>query len=790
MPHHQYHISKVAVLGSGVMGSQIAAHCLNAGLDVLLLDIKSDKSGKPNEIVEKNLLKLKKIVPSPLALSDATEKIKTGNFEDDWSLLGNVDWICEAVIEKMDIKKQVMGRIDAVRAPHAIVTTNTSGLPIGIIGKDCSGAFRSHFLGTHFFNPPRYMKLLELIPTVDTDNTVTDYMVRFSQKILGKGVVLCKDTPNFIANRIGIFFMAIVMNRVFKGEMRIEEADYLTGTLSGFSKAAVFRTADMAGLDVVGHVAGNLYPNIPDDERRDVFKMHDLFVRMIENGMIGNKAGMGFYKKTRTGSGTEYKVLNLDTFEYESQVKPHFDSVETAVKQFDRLPEKLRYVMDQDDKAGRFLREIHEELFLYAANRIPEITESVQMIDRAMKWGFNWQYGPFEKWDMLGIEWMNGQMNKDGLSLPDSVLHMLEKKHEAFYDRLNGDVYNLSDGKATTLLPPAPSAILTEDLRLHNKEVGKWEDAALYDAGDGVGLFEFRSKANTIGNNVIRALFSAFEETRKNFDALVIGNDGTNFSVGANLYEVVRAIEGKNWKELEQAVSDFQQATLGIRYQPFPVVAAPFNMTLGGGCEFSIHADRIVAYQELYMGLVEAGVGLIPAGGGTTETLYRHMEKIPDDENADPLLWLKQVFRLIGMAKVSGSAREAFNMGYLRESDEIVMNRDLQLYRAIRVAKNLAEDGYVPPPERQILLMGRQGYGALKVSLYLMKNSGFISDYDAAIGEKLAVILTGGDLSEAQKVPESYVLKLEREAFLELLKESKTLERIKYTLKTGKPLRN
>lgn len=790
MPQNRYRISKVAVLGSGVMGSQIAAHCANAGLDVWLLDLKSSDADFPNEIAQNGISNLTKLKPSPLVLPEMAQHIKTGNFEDDWDQLAEVDWICEAVIEKMEVKRQIMEKIDGVRSADTIVTTNTSGLPIGDIGKDCSESFRRHFLGSHFFNPPRYMKLLELIPTADTDTGVTDFITIFAQKILGKGVVLCKDRPNFIANRIGIFFMALVMNRVFSGEMRIEEADYLTGMFSGFSKAAVFRTADMAGLDVVSHVAKNLYPNIPDDERREVFELHDKFSKMVEDGLIGNKAGKGFYKKTKTERGIEYQVLNLDTFKYESQVKPSFESVEKAREQFNDPSGRLKYMMKQDDKAGRFLRDIHSELFLYASNRIPEITESVEMIDRAMKWGFNWEYGPFEKWDSLGVEWMTSLMRNDGYTIPDSIDKMLRKNRESFYDRSRREVYNLSNGKTSVLEPPAPSAIKTEDLRLQHKEVKQWQEAALYDMGDGVGLFEFRSRANSIGSGVIAALFYAFEIIEKNFDALVIGNDGTNFSVGANLYEVISAVEQQRIPELEQAVADFQRATSEIRYQPIPVVAAPFNMTLGGGCEFSIHADRIVAYQELYMGLVEAGVGLIPAGGGTTEMLYRHMDRVPDDKNADPLIMLNRVFQLIGMAKVSGSAREALGMAYLRDGDDIVMNRDLQLYRAKQTARLMADAGYVPPTERRIRLMGKDGFSALRVYLYLMKESGYVSEYDTVIGEKLAYVLTGGDLSEAQDVPESYVHKLEREAFLELVKEKKTLERMKYTLKTGKPLRN
>ncbi|HKJ33831.1 MAG TPA: 3-hydroxyacyl-CoA dehydrogenase NAD-binding domain-containing protein [Balneolales bacterium] len=784
----KYSIHKVAVLGSGVMGSQIAAHCVNAGLDVLLLDLKSDKTDNPNQIVEDSLHKLLKMQPAPLALPEYLNRIKKGNFDDDWDKLRGVDWICEAIVENMDIKKKMMARIDKVRRDHTIVSSNTSGLPITKISDDVSEGLQKHFLGTHFFNPPRYMKLLEIIPTNNTAEEVTEYMTTFAQKILGKGVVQCKDTPNFIANRIGVFSMANMMPYAFEGKFRIEEIDYLTGTLGGFSKAATFRTADMAGLDVVGHVAKNLYPNIPNDERQDVFKLDERFYEMVSKNMLGNKSGMGFYKKIRTNGGKEYKVLNVDKFEYESQKEVKFPVIEEAKAKYKTTEDRLKYLVQKDGKVGDFTWEIHRDLFLYSANRIPEFADSIESVDRAMRWGFNWEMGPFEQWDAVGVRDSVERMKKENYTVPESVLKMLESGRDNFYE--DGTVYNLASGQVEPTTPPAKDAVSIGNLIKHNKMVFSKKEAALYDMGDGVALFEFRSKANSLGQGVIAALFESFEHVKKGFNALVIGNEGGNFSVGANLFEVLMAVKNKQFKELEQAIKAFQDASLGIRYLSVPVVVAPFNRTLGGGCEFTIHADRVVANHELYAGLVEVGVGLIPAGGGTTEMLNRYMSQIPDDDNADPLLYLKQVFQQIGMAKVSLSAPEARKYNILKEGDIIQLNRDLLLQNAKEEARLMAEQGYQPPPKRQIMLMGKNGFSALKLSMYIMKESRYLSEYDSILGEKLAYVLTGGDLSEPQKVTEDYILNLEREVFFSLLKEKKTLERIQYMLEKGKPLRN
>lgn len=789
MAKNKFSIRSVAVLGSGTMGSQIAAHCVNAGLEVVLLDLESDGEN-PNQLVKDNIKKLEKMNPAPLALPEYAGRIQAGNFEDDFSRLEEVDWICEAVVEKMEIKKDMMARIDAVRSGDTIVSSNTSGLPIGKISEDCSEEFQRHFLGTHFFNPPRYMKLLEVIPTENTSEVVASFMSRFCEKTLGKGVVQCKDTPNFIANRIGIFSMASIMPWFFDGTFRAEEIDFLTGTITGYSKAATFRTADMSGLDIISHVANNLYPVIPDDERRDVFKLPETFEKMVESGRHGNKAGEGFYKKVKTDSGKEYKVIDPESFEYESQIDPEFESTTEAKNKFKTAEARLKYLVDKDDKVGQFLWEIHCDLLLYAANRIPGITYSLESIDRAMKWGFNWELGPFERWDAIGVEESVGRMQEEGLEVPESVLKMLDSGRKQFYDKQEGTVYNLASGEIEPLSPPAKGALTVTALKSGDKEVFGNKSSGLYDMGDGVALFEFRTKQHTLGFELIQTLDNSCEKVKQDFDALVIGHDGDNFTYGANLMEAMQTWKEGDKERVREAAKNFQDTAVGLRYQPFPVVVAPFGRTLGGGMEFVLHADRVVAHHELYSGLVEVGVGLIPAGGGTKEMLYRAMQRVTDEDRSDPLPYIKEVFKTLGMAKVSESAAKAKQYGYLRSTDNIVMNRDLLLASAKEEARTLADLGYQPPAKPSIGVMGREGFSGLKLMLYIMHESGFITDYDKVVAEKLAWVMAGGDLSEPQQVPEDYILKLEREVFMELLEDERTHARIEHMLKKGKPLRN
>jgi 3-hydroxyacyl-CoA dehydrogenase len=788
MSEGKYRIRKVVILGSGVMGSQIAAHCVNAGLDVWLLDLKSDEPDRPDKIAEESIRKLTEMKPAPLGMPEFSDRIKPGNFEDDLSIISEADWVCEAVVERMNIKKEMMAKIEAYWKPGTIVSTNTSGLPIGEISGECKNELQKHFLGTHFFNPPRYMKLLEIIPTGQTDPAVTGFMTGFCERILGKGVVQCNDTPNFIANRIGVFSMAAIMPWYFNGSFRAEEIDLLTGKLTGYSKAATFRTSDMVGLDVLKHVAENLYPAVPNDERRDVFKLPEMLNSMVEKNWLGNKSGQGFYKKVKTEKGTEYYALNPESMEYQPQKDVEFDSVAKAKKEYNTSGERLAYIVSQSDKAGKFLWKIHCDLLIYAANRIPEITGSTEAIDRAMQWGFNWELGPFLRWDAIGVIRSVESMEEEGLTVPDNVKRMLDSGRESFYE--NGTIYNLATGEIEKLSPPAGDALTVSILSSENKEVWGNRHAGLYDMKDGVALFEFRTKQQTLGFDLIDSVHTACDKVESEFQALVIGHDHENFSYGANLSEAVTAISKGERKTIIKAVNSFQETAVGLRYQPFPVIGAVSGRAFGGAVEFMMHCDRVVAHHELYCGLVELGVGLIPAGGGTKELLLRYMNRVLDDESVDPLPYVKEAFKTIGMAKVSDGAPKGKKLRYLSEDDIIVMHRDLLLKTAKEQALAIAGAGYRPPAEPTIKLLGKTGYSALKLMLYIMKESKYISPYDEVLAGKVAYVMTGGDLSETQEVPESYVLKLEREAILELFDDERTFKRMEHMLKTGKALRN
>ena len=770
-------IQKVAILGSGTMGSQIAAHCVNAGLKVWLLDLK-DEGEDPNRRVKENIQNLAKINPSPLGLSSDVECIRPGNFSDDLNVLAEADWICEAIVEDLDIKRQLMNKIEEHRRSHCIVTTNTSGLSVNKIAEECSTEFKEHFLGTHFFNPPRYMKLLELIPGANSSPDTVDLMRRFGEKVLGKGVVVCKDTPNFIANRIGIFSMASMMPYFFNGSFRAEEIDYLTGELTGYSKAATFRTADMSGLDVIQHVARNLFPEIPDDERRETFRLPDTFDQMVGEGKLGNKSGEGFYKKVRTEAGKEYKVINPETLEYESQKEPRFESAAEAEQSFVSPEKRLKYLVEQEDEAGQFLWKVQSDLLLYAAHRVPEITDSVEAIDRAMKWGFNWELGPFERWDAIGVGASVQRMQQEGREVPDSVLKMLDSGRRRFYDSSEGTVYNLATGEVDELSAPAEGVLQVPTLEKQGREVFGNDSAGLYDLGEGIALFEFRTPRHTLGFELMETLATACEVVRDRFEGLVISHDGDHFTYGANLKEAMQAWNRGEKERVKKAVQNFQEVAVGLRYQPFPVVVAPFGRALGGGVELMLHADRVVAHYELYAGLVEVGAGLLPAGGGIKEMLYRAMQQVKEDEQVNPLPYIKEAFKTVGMAKVSGSAPEARELGFLRASDQIIMNRDRLLSTAKIAARRMADDGYHPPRKPKIKVWGNQALSSLKMMLYMMKEAGYIEEFDRAVAERVARVMSGGELSEPQDVPEDYLLKLEREAFLELLEGERTRERI------------
>lgn len=778
MSRSPYSIQKVAVLGAGVMGSQIAAHCVNAGLEVLLLDLKSDDSSRPDKNAEESLKKISGMKPPPFALADYARRVRTGNFEDDFDLLADVDWICEVIIEKMDAKQQMMLQIDKVRKETCIVSSNTSGLPISEISKNCSSSFKAHFLGTHFFNPPRYMKLLEIIPTQNTHSDVASYMQGFCEKTLGKGVVISNDTPNFVANRIGVFSMANIMPYFFNRDFRAEEIDFLLGSLTGYSKAGTFRTADMAGLDVIYHVAKNLYPAIPDDEMREVFRLPGQFQKMVAEGNIGNKAGAGFYKKERTKKGTEYLVINPHSLEYESQRKSENPVINEALH-IENTPERLKFLAEAGGKIGDFIWKTQRDLLLYAANRIPEVSDSPLAIDRAMKWGFNWEMGPFERWDALGVEYVVTRITEEGYEIPAVVKKILEAGITTFYE--NGKIFDPPTAKRMESTPAADGEIKVEYLKRVNLPVHGNESAALHDLGDGVALFEFKTNNTTLGYELVKTLENSLDVVKSKFKALVISHDGEDFAFGANLKEAIEAVKSQNRTQIEEAVENFQRTAVALKYAPFPVVTAPFGRTLGGGLEFCLYSDKVVAHHELYAGLVEAGVGLIPAGGGTTEMLRRAMQCAKGE--ADPIPFLREAFKILGMAQVSDSAARAKEMGFLRSSDVIVMNRDLLIKRAKNEALNLVNAGYQPPAKTPIPVQGKKILAVLKVMLYITRESGFISDYDKIIGERLAYVLSGGSLSEPQEVPEDYLLKLEREAILECFNDERTIARLEQKLK-------
>lgn len=778
-------IRKVAVLGSGVMGSQIAAHCVNAGLEVILLDLKSDDPNRPNEIAEESIKKILKLRPAPFALPQFASRIKVGNFEDDFEKLKESDWICEVIIERMDIKKDMMSKIDAIRSTDTIVSSNTSGLPISEISEDCSEEFKKHFIGTHFFNPPRYMKLLEVIPTTSTSKEVTSKIHGFCERVLGKGVVVCKDTPNFIANRIGVFSMSSIMPFFFNKELRVEEIDLLTGTLTGYSKAATFRTGDMAGLDVLLHVSKNIRPLIPNDERRDSFILHPQFEKMVADGKTGNKNGQGFYKKVQTKAGREFHVINPETLEYEPS-QPLENEVVKEAKKIKSVSERLKFLCFHESKVGEFIWKVQRDLLLYSANRIPEIADSPEAIDRALKWGFNWEMGPFEKWDALGVQDIVDKLESEGQTIPTLISEMLDAGLSSFYK--DGEVY---DPVTKSMKPQSPNAIgelKVGAVRKQKTPVLENQSAALLDMGDGVALFEFKTKNATLGFELVTTLEKALDIVERDFDGLVLSHDGDNFAYGANLMEAMQANMSGEFNKVIDAVTNFQRTALKLRYASFPVIAAPFGRTLGGGTEFVLYSDRVVAHHELYMGLVEVGVGLIPAGGGSTELLKRAMNKL--EGGADALPFIREVFKTIGLAKVSESAHMAHEIGFLRDEDLIVMNRNLQLKIAKDEALSMIKSGYQPPSKSNIKVLGDKALSVMKVMLYVMNEGKYATEYDQVVSGRVANVLSGGGLSEPQEVVEDYLLKLEREAIFNCFKDERTHARIEHMLKTGKPLRN
>ncbi len=763
-------IQSVAILGAGTMGAQIAAHFANAGVSVLLLDLT-------NQIASEGLKRARQLKPDPFFSVDVAGWIKTGGFDGDLARVGDVDWIIEAVIEQIDVKQSLLAKVDAVRRPGTIITSNTSGIPISVLAKGRSDDFCRHWLGTHFFNPPRYLRLLEIIPTADTDPAVVERVSGFADGRLGKGVVVAKDTPNFIANHIGLFGMIQVLRALESGNYTIEEIDAMTGPAIGRPKSATFRTADIAGIDVLGHVARNLAASLPDDDARAVFRLPPLVDALIDRGWIGEKAGQGFYKRGRAGSsGSETEILTLEptTLAYRSKRTVMLPALDAA-RSIDDVGMRLKTLFLGQDKVGSFLRQTLGPTLLYTARVAPSIANSIDDVDRAMQWGFGWELGPFESMDAIGIRELVDSVNA-AEPLPPLVGNALRAGHNRF-----------RDGK----VPPAgPNLQILRSAKDRQRIVRRNPGASLVDLGDGVLALEFHSKMNAIGADAIAMMQAGVREAAVNFRALIIGNDAPNFSAGANLMLLLIEAQEGNWDEIDLMVRTFQAATSGLRYADVPVVSCPAGLTLGGGCEIALHADRIQAAAESYIGLVEAGVGLIPAGGGTKEMLARAVEGLASP-STDLLPAVQGVFETIGFAKVSTSAEDARRLRYLRPVDCSTMNRERLMADGKALALERVREGYSKPAVRQAIAVGGDGVlAALKLGVHLAWRAGRISDHDALIGRVLAGILAGGALPHQTAVTEQYLLDLEREAFLKLCGERKTLERIQHTLKTGKPLRN
>lgn len=804
------HIRKVAVLGAGTMGARIAAHLANARVPCVLLDIipreltaqeqsRGYSIADPqvrNRIAQAGLDGALKSRPAAFFVPESAQMISVGNFEDHLPLLKDCDWIIEAVTEDLEVKRALLKRVESVRSPHALVSSNTSGISIAAIAQGFSEDFRRHWLGTHFFNPPRYMKLLEVIPTADTLPEAVQTVSHFGGVVLGKGIVTARDTPNFIANRIGTFVTLNVMRIMQQDGYSIEEIDALTGPVMGLPKSATFRTLDIVGLDVLVHVVHNLAQSLPDDERRELFAAPEFVTRMIERKMLGDKTRQGFYKKFKGAGpdegGSEIQTLDLKTFEYRPRQKAKLPALEMAANIEDPR-QRVAALILSNDRAGQFYRKVLGDAFHYTAMRIPEISNDIVAVDNAMQWGFNWEAGPFELFDAVGVGAMAEIWKKENRPVPPLVEKLLGAGGKTFYERTDGTTrhFDFASGRAVDPAPN-PGVILLPSLKAARREIRKNAGASLIDLGDGVLCLEFHSKMNSIGADTVQMIHAGVKALNENFDAMVIGNQAPNFCVGANLMLVLMAIQEGEWDDLHQAVRAFQNANMALKYAPKPVVAAPFGLTLGGGVEMCLHTARIRAAAETYMGLVEAGVGIIPAGGGTKEMLVRAMDAVPGNEEADPFMNLKEVFLNIGMAKVSTSGEEARKLGYLSSRDTIGMNRDRQIADAKQLALDLVTLGYrAGKPREDIQVLGQAAFAKMKLGLHLMRRAEYISDYDVVVATHLAKILSGGgEFTSPQRVSEQYLLDLEREAFVSLCGRKKTVERMQYMLKKGKALRN
>ncbi|WHY64396.1 3-hydroxyacyl-CoA dehydrogenase/enoyl-CoA hydratase family protein [Cytobacillus firmus] len=790
-------IKKAAVLGSGVMGSGIAAHLANIGIPTLLLDIAPreltdaekakgltlENKEVRNRISEGNRQKLLKQKPAPLTSKKNIALIEAGNFEDDMERLKDVDWIIEVVVENLSIKKQVFEKVDQHRKPGSIVSSNTSGISVEAMSEGLSEDFQKHFLGTHFFNPPRYLKLLEVIPTKNTSSEVLSFMKQFGEDVLGKGVVEAKDTPNFIANRIGTYGLLVTVQEMLKGGYSVGEVDSITGPLIGRPKSATFRTLDVVGLDTFIHVANNVYDQVGGKEK-EVFEVPDFMKVMQEKGWLGSKTGQGFFLK----KGKEILELNPETLEYGPRQKLKTASTELA-KQEKGTAGKLKALVYSDDRSGQLLWNILSPALLYSAQLHGEIADDVTAIDRAMKWGFGWELGPFETWDAIGVEKSVRKMEEAGEEVPAWVKEMLEKGINSFYKEEKGQKYFYHNGEYR-LIEENPKVINLKQLKKQKGVIKKNTGASLVDIGDGVALLEFHSQSNAIGLDIIQMINFAVDEVEKNYKGLVIGNQGKNFCVGANLGMILMEAQDDNIYELDMVVRHFQNAMMKIKYSAKPVVAAPFGMTLGGGAEVCLPAAHIQASSETYMGLVEVGVGLIPGGSGNKELYLKHLENMPNGVEFDLQKVANKVFESIAMAKVSTSGEEARDNNFLNLADGISVNGDHLLYDAKQAVLALHEKGYKPPVRKKVPVVGETGYATLLLGAQAMLYSGYISEHDLNIAKKLAYVIAGGKVPYGTEVDEQYLLDLEREAFLSLVAEPKSQQRMQHMLLKGKPLRN
>lgn len=797
-------IKKIAIIGSGIMGSGIACHFANIGVDVLLLDIVPrdlndaekakgltlEHKSVRNRIVNDSLTASLKSKPSPIYHQSFASRITTGNLEDDIAKVKDVDWIMEVVVERLDIKQQVFEKLEKHRTPGTLITSNTSGIPIHFMSEGRSEDFQKHFCGTHFFNPARYLKLFEIIPGPKTDASVLEFLNGYGEQFLGKISVVAKDTPAFIGNRIGIFSIQSLFHAVKDLDLTIEEVDKLSGPVIGRPKSATFRTVDVVGLDTLVHVANGIRENCPNDERKELFVLPDFINKMMENKWLGSKTGQGFYKLVRNADGSkDILSLDLNTLEYRANKRASFATLELT-KTIDKVVDRFKVLVSGKDKAGEFYRKSFAALFAYVSNRIPEITDELYKIDDAMKAGFGWEHGPFQIWDAIGVEKGIEMMKAEGLEPAAWVNDMLASGNKSFYSIKDGATYFYDiPKKAQEKIPGQDSFIILDNIRKSN-EVWKNSGVVVEDLGDGILNVEFQSKMNTIGGDVLAGLNKAIDLAEKDFAGLVVGNQAANFSVGANIGMIFMMAAEQEYDELNMAIKYFQDTMMRMRYSSIPTISAPHGMALGGGCELSLHADKVVAAAETYMGLVEFGVGVIPGGGGSKEMALRAQDTFRKGDVE--LNTLQEYFLTIGMAKVSTSAYEAFDLGVLQKGkDVVVVNKDRQIAVAKAHAKLMADAGYTQPVKRNdIKVLGKQALGMFLVGTDSMKDSKYISEHDMKIANKLAYVMAGGDLSEPTLVNEQYLLDLEREAFLSLCTERKTLERIQHMLKTGKPLRN